>query len=1108
MCAKQYAKTAVTYLAYEQHGTLPTMTLRRLITTALCLFAGGCGPTSGKHVVRVVDTVSSSALIYGQRSISSSQAGSNSQSHSVYIEPSRMVPDLDTSTPVAVESDGTKLFIVSQMRIRERPDGSIQIATDRLPGGRSKVFHIAIPTRFNGGYMFVHVGSNATLVWRAADWLATLEPVIKVDIACDSVQPGFDRFYLRCGGKILPFDPVSQQLTTIGSLPMPLGSGPMIFADAWRGVATSDLRGSLATFDAGRTWVPIGLAQNIDSLRVENESIIITTAPRRSSADLARFVLDAAGRLAVIDVPDVGFARQVRAERGGTTQNKLPKIQTKPRPIRLAIERGYPLTSSRVLVADDGDLIEVSVDDGSVVSVARRAYQASLSDCHGIALGSGIGFVCGAPSGPTVVYAYEPPRTMRQVLSYANPVAVFSSGNGALVVRSPCPNVPRSSADPSGPPSNNLSERSENAIGTSPATRTPYCVREASGKLREISYQGGSGTERLAVMADGRVVIIEAQQHGLGARMSIDEASGVGLGTVWRSISFDDLTLRQRELVGRGLWMHGVIEIEPGVLGLWVDGGNEVVGLRIDTNGKAIAGDIQTVFGGASVAGRVGIVSSPNAAGRERETVDGGMTWSEIESTKRTSEGPIALTRGCSLVGCVVQGWLRVGWGETADPDKSVAAPEPKVSRMQPARRVSLHYSCWPTGRRSPESQRNATRDKAKDKAGRATRVDGVGLGRSTGPTSSVKASASPSGIQTRVVSSAATLSGIPGIGRSGVDSAANAWRPFGSLPLPTLAADDLGLAGGRDYGEPRMLAFAWGPANADWHRTGRWMVAIDNPYDAVGNPVVSSRVASPWPDAGTAALYLNSFSLVVADAGRKSAVVGTCASFNQCRMFAVSDGQEPLELVVEGNRRMPEVESVVHTQEGWFMLGTRGEIASLYVADASGTVRLLGTYPRYRASQVDELRLVRRAFTTGVALWVSSPAPDGVRRAYVLPIDVNTGELRPTLEVWHTESAEREPSRCLAGEDGWLVDTVLSTHPRFSNGTEAGTNTRMIVRTDAGRACVEAISGRGVESDVLNAPRRGTGVEATGMIPMVIWDHVKDSKYELACVPQPHRGD
>jgi hypothetical protein len=147
-----------------------------------------------------------------------------------------------------------------------------------------------------------------------------------------------------------------------------------------------------------------------------------------------------------------------------------------------------------------------------------------------------------------------------------------------------------------------------------------------------------------------------------------------------------------------GVWMDGFEERRPGVLSGWVDGAGAVVGIEIATNGEARIGEYIRDAGAPFVSGRWGF--GWTASRRGFETIDGGMTWTkEISLPDSIADPQAARERVCGPIGCLVAGWVRVGWG--ARPAAPGAEPPPlQPWRSAYARALQLH--CAPASPAGP----------------------------------------------------------------------------------------------------------------------------------------------------------------------------------------------------------------------------------------------------------------------------------------------------------------------------------------------------------------------------------------------------------------------
>src|SRR5688572_2226064 len=210
--------------------------------------------------------------------------GSTKQSN--VMGPARLFPPAGRADVIAEEldPDGSRRYVAQGLRVIERPDGSLEAGDVWLPLSRN-LRAVALPERLGGGFLFVSSTSGSTLVYAAPSWTGALRPVVRLDGEVEQVLPGFDRLYMMLGrgSQWSALDPRTGQSLDLGSLPRSAGYGQMAFADEWFGVVVTPFRGALATFDAGSTWHPLGMA--VTAVAPLDGNVLVTSAGRR-------FVLD------------------------------------------------------------------------------------------------------------------------------------------------------------------------------------------------------------------------------------------------------------------------------------------------------------------------------------------------------------------------------------------------------------------------------------------------------------------------------------------------------------------------------------------------------------------------------------------------------------------------------------------------------------------------------------------------------------------------------------------------------------------------------------------------------------------------------------------------
>ncbi|WP_437941335.1 hypothetical protein [Sorangium sp. So ce341] len=954
------------------------------------------------------------------------------------VTPSLLLPDLVGERGVVASEAGAKRVLIDRMRVIAHDDGSIERAADLLPSGQ--VTALKLPTRLGGGYLFYASNRGSAQLWRAPAWLAPLDPLVQLPSEANEIIAGFDRLYARLSHshRLFAIDAQTGAAMPLGPLPPASSYGQLAFADGWRAVVEADLRGMLVTFDAGATWRAVETDARPTSVGIIGGDPAVMTAN-------GFYSVDARGSVTY------------RTLEASDDVQELPARVQGPfgrRPLRAAVEDGWPDSIATAVVARGGALARVSLRDGAVVDVATDAYPEREATCHALRTGASFGFVCGEREGPTTLYAFQPPLGMRRLMRFNKPRFVSSSGNGALVIRGSC------------------EEDGDVRDGRA------YCIVAADGGTREIHVRAPArdvGVERVVALADGRVAVLSPPRPGASGQVTLLKGSDVTavpliLPTKPRSTA--------RELQ-RGMWLEGFEEREPGVLGGWVEAGGPIVGVRIDVKSGAVsAGAPRQDATGAILSGRFAL--SLGEGERAAESTDGGMTWRAIDVPERDDDTAASRTRACGPVGCVFKGWIRVGWGKTALADDLAEAKPPPVLQTPLRAGSPIGMRCEALGSSTPPLP---------DRPPAARAARDVPTARPA------RAAARPQAKETP----------------------ASAWAPFRNTPPPALGADEIGFDNGAPYDIVTMRAYAWGKRGADWARAGRWLIRFDDRFDPEGGVRSSGVSASPWSDEASAAEALGVATHGAAswgaylDPGGRAALTHVCRGAG-CNLFAVSEGLPVLPLRDSagraGNFLRPFPNGAVRLGETWFFATPGGayDAVALWRADL-GIARQLATYyrPGRTSYGVDPPRLVRRALGGGVGLLISTPPDPGVRAGswHVLPIDRDTGALGEAVPLGRKDLADTPLDRCLPGQDGWLLDTGLEGSPSFDLGgsypSVDGAEFRL--RLDPGSACVEAMSVR-LQGTFSKAPEKQLDIAANA-IPLAATERATGRRWRLRCAPK-----
>ena len=189
------------------------------------------------------------------------------------VKPARLLPELIDDTQnygveASADANGTRA-IMAGLRVVTMENGGVVAAEDRLTPPPSRT--IALPERLGGGFLFVL--GNA--LWRADRWLGPAKPIYTASSSIQGVIPGLDRVYVRGPSVMSAIDGRNGQLLDLGPWPASPFVASYAAADGWRAVALADLRGAVATFDAGATWRPLDLPIEPKQVVADREALDI-----------------------------------------------------------------------------------------------------------------------------------------------------------------------------------------------------------------------------------------------------------------------------------------------------------------------------------------------------------------------------------------------------------------------------------------------------------------------------------------------------------------------------------------------------------------------------------------------------------------------------------------------------------------------------------------------------------------------------------------------------------------------------------------------------------------------------------------------------------------
>ena len=1049
------------------------------------------------------------------------------------VRSARLLPEVvDETQGYGTEPGGGVRAITSGLRVVTTREGAIVVAEDRLP--QPPQMTVALPERLGGGFLFV----LGTTVWRADRWLDTAKPIFASLQAIQAIVPGLDRVYVRAQNAYLAIDGKTGKVLDLGPWPAsPFVSG-FAAADGWRAAAVTDLRGVVATFDAGATWRALDLPMDPRQVLTSGDSLVVGGIENgrteawfelRGDGAIARLAgapREAKGKMipapgtptrpyfpggypgggypGSITIPVPTYPAQpsasaAAARPGSALEGREESVQDTgtrifgKRPLAAAIEDGWPLTDGTAVIARDGALGRVRLADGVLTEVAPGAFPLKPARCHPVSLTrpsaiGAFGFICGEPRGRSAIYAYDPLQgRLTELKRFDRPRVVTSSGNGAIAVRGPCAEEGDPSVSPREP--TRIEPKSDGGVADGGAGEKeeaakadrekadkaalekaekeaaaaklalpevhPYCILGHDNTWREIHVRGDVGAERVVVLADGRIVVVSPPQGQTApARITLlDKGRAATLPVVFPSVTADIA-----RVLRLGVWLDGFEEHKPGFVGGWVEAGGAMLGIEIALDGKATPGQFVRDAGMPFVSGRYGFGWTQSRRGFE--TTDGGMTWSSLELPEPLVATTKVERRACGPIGCLAAGWMRVGWGE-AKKTPAPAAPAPfraSVSVSTP----QLSLTCETTTPAMPPPPTPHPRTAPPPTPARVTLGGRGSLG------------------------SSPVLGGIGGLGTAGVSE----MPAFFAQPGPALRDPERGmpfevLELPERYPRLGALAriYAWGPKTGDWDTQGKWQVKWLSPFAGWPEARTSlavlppqtildfTRTSSPYGYGGYYGGGAGFFQVASGDDSSHALLLARRPTRVDVTPVELEADRAPVEIRRADGEPFIEIDAVTRAAGRWFLAtpppaGGTSPVTTLWQVDGSVARELVRvSRAALESGRPTGTKLARRSDGRAIGLVVDGQptAERSTATRWVLPIDLETGQVGEPEALGYSDLAGRALEACTDDIVGWVFDTSLpGTTVRVHVPAGAGSMHSVYarVRLSASRACVERIAG------------------------------------------------
>jgi hypothetical protein len=628
---------------------------------------------------------------------------------------------------------------------------------------------------------------------------------------------------------------------------------------------------------------------------------------------------------------------------------------------------------------------------------------------------------------------------------------VRSSGNGALVIAAGCDAAQSRAGEGGG--------RRSASPPTPGSTR--YCVREVSGGLFDVRVRGDVGSERLAALRDGRVVVLIPPRSNAPGRLSLISRAG----TTTQQLSLEPDSGAAARLVRSGLWLDELWELPSGELGAWVVGARAFVGVRIALDGSVHISRVQEGVDETSFYGPTALHIA--GAASLRETTDYGFEW-RISAlppavlSAASATRPRWPLRGCSAVGCVYDDWLRIGFSG----DRGVPEPShPPVPERVPF--GGQRFAFWTLSCDASDSSRGA-------------------------PAQAAPRRAVPAAPRER-----RALANVP---------ESSAWLSFEAEAPPERRPGDVGYDYGTLNEAGAFHAYVWGPSSGVWTRRGLWQARVGDRFSTA--PPWSTAVSrSAWPDAATAAQAFGLDSGTGVDwwfrpdaSERLGALSLRVRSESSIHLLERDRAIITLDL-----SRVPDLGVVTGAQsvgDRWYLGTTRAEQFHLYRVDGDRP-ELVNSYPLFGRVTT---QLVGSAQGDELGIWTRSSGSGW----QVFPIDLGTFEALPPVHV-PVDALGGVPPACAPGRPGWMMVAGVpltevsvsesNTHLDFTGSAEGLRTKRLTARVvmDETGVCVDALAAL-VDGSVPREIRAEQRQPRRSALPLTVTDPLDERRWAFRC--------
>jgi hypothetical protein len=558
-----------------------------------------------------------------------------------------VLPVGDDATGVALE--GVRFVLHgSQVRTsRDVADGAIQAAW-------------RVPARLGGGFLFRAKGA----LYASDTFDGLLRPIVNLPAEITSVFFGPKAALVRAeSGERWMIEPATGKRMPIA----PAGLLEVAALDDGRAAALVEGGQLLVTSDGGQRWT-----DSTPRLRAPPTRVFVARAP--STHEESLWVETSSGALGLLPGGRLAdFDAIPAAEPPPTLRPKQPAWRDEEAPIRRAVRAGALARDGSALVVASGDLVQVDLVSGTVDVVAAGKLPPDAA-CVATRTPDDVVFTCGRSSGGAFVVSRTLERAPVVEQTFQDAGRFVVSDDGGILWVGPC----------------------DKPAAPTPQARRAACVRTPGGggwQQYDLDGTGDGGAGqtynvvRWIPRGDGGAIAVVSDVGGVSNAWGLVDARTAELHA-WPTDAITP-TLRSALQGNEGrlsgtdpgrLADRGWTVTPQGTLRGWATLGSAIGAIEVGVDGS-----LQTspfTFERIASAGPLALARMRD--GRIWQTLDRGATWSEVAAPPATRPGGWIDPHACSLVGCDLGQWYRIGWASTSpapQPPQTTAPPAPRVDR-------------------------------------------------------------------------------------------------------------------------------------------------------------------------------------------------------------------------------------------------------------------------------------------------------------------------------------------------------------------------------------------------------------------------------------------